>query len=128
MILGFSARFPLPGRTANDDRRNPIRGTPSHRRAPNTCVTLEVQGDADRWVQVLDKSINVAYPFAEEPLAMLKAPQVTKIVCWEAHLFATFEFAELEEQSAADWIDAYFVECLGCPPGDYRLEIYSQQL
>lgn len=100
--------------------------------APDTCATLEVEGDADRWVQAVDRTINAAYPYDDNPeerIARLGLPPLpAKFVGWEAGKFATFEFAGLEVNTTAAWIDAYFVRVLGCTEGEYHLDVAFEKI
>lgn len=35
--------------------------------APDTCATFEVAGDSERWMQVIDRTVNAAYPHSDSP-------------------------------------------------------------
>ncbi|GEP46215.1 hypothetical protein [Brevifollis gellanilyticus] len=78
--------------------------------APDTCATLEADDDPQKWLQVVDQTVNAAYPHSDNPeerLGRLGLPLLsTKLVSWEACKFATFDFAEFEVKAIADWIDA----------------------
>jgi hypothetical protein len=92
--------------------------------SPDMCVTLELDGDPARWVQVKDFYLNAAYPRATDPIEALKGlPDLgdIRLANWEPMRFATFEVDEIRLSSAAEWIDAYFVHVLGCAEGDYHL-------
>ncbi|MFN0052932.1 MAG: hypothetical protein ACKV0T_12145 [Planctomycetales bacterium] len=95
--------------------------------APDTCVTFEVAGDPNRWIQVVDRTVNAAYPHADHPeerISRLELPPVSAmLVSWEAHKFATFEFAQIDLKAVAEWIDAYFVRVIGCTDGEYHLDV-----
>lgn len=98
---------------------------------PNSCVTLEAEGDQEKWLQVVDHSINAAYPHADAPEPRMKAlPEVSglKITGWEAEKFVTLEFPDRDARSIAEWIDAYFIAVLGCKAGDYHVDITYQIL
>jgi len=41
--------------------------------APDTCVTLEVEGASGKWMQIVDRTINAAYPHRESPEEKLKS-------------------------------------------------------
>jgi hypothetical protein len=100
--------------------------------APDTCATLEVEGDSERWMQVVDRTVNAAYPHSDNPeerVRRLGLPLLSaKLVGWEAGKFATFEFAELEVNVVAEWIDAYFVHVVGCINGEYHLDVALQKI
>ena len=100
--------------------------------APDTCATLEVAGDHSRWVQVVNCTINAAYPHSDHPLERISKsglPSLLAIlVAWEAGKFATFEFALVEVNPVAEWIDAYFVRVMGCAEGEYHLDVMFEKL
>ena len=100
--------------------------------APDTCATLEVEGDSERWMQVVDRTINAAYPHSDSPeerVSRLGLPPLSvKLVGWEAGKFATFEFAHLEVKAVAEWIDAYFVRVIGCVDGEYHLDVALEKI
>ena len=95
--------------------------------APDTCATFEVEGDSEKWMQVVDRTVNAAYPHADNPeerVGRLGLPPLSaKLVSWEAGKFATFEFSQFEVKAVADWIDAYFVRVIGCADGKYHLDV-----
>jgi hypothetical protein len=100
--------------------------------APDMCATLEVEGDSERWLQVVDRTVNAAYPHSDNPeerVSRLGLPSLSaKLVGWEAGKFATFEFAEIETEVVAEWIDAYFVRVIGCTDGAYHLDVTFEKL
>ena|ERR1051325_4456587 len=99
--------------------------------APNTCVTLEVEGSLNKWMQVVDHTINAAYPHNDAPQQLINWPhrQISaKLVKWVPGKLATFEIGELEASTISHWIDAYFVNVLGCPPGEYHLSVAFERL
>jgi hypothetical protein len=82
--------------------------------APDTCVTLEVEGHSDKWLQFVGHTINAAYPHMEDPKEMLKslsALSAPKIVSWETGKFVTLDFEKVELTPLAKWIDEYFRTC-----------------
>ena len=100
--------------------------------APDTCATLEVEGDSEKWMQVVHRTINAAYPHFDSPeerVSRLGLPSLSaKLVSWDAGKFATFEFAQLEIKAVAEWIDAYFVRVIGCTEGEYHLDIALEKI
>lgn len=100
--------------------------------APDICVTLEIEGEPKKWMQIVDRTINAAYPHGDVPDGRVKclgsAHLLTKVVAWEAGKFATFEFVELSTTLLAPWIDGYFVDVLNCDPGRYHINVSCQQL
>ena len=117
----------------NDDQIAEIR--PAIREAiegaPNTCITFEVAGVSGKWMQVVDRTINAAYPHEDHPQNRLTAmPTVAglEVTGWEARKFATFEMPELDVTVLARWIDAYFIGVLACAAGSYHLDITSEKI
>lgn len=100
--------------------------------APDTCATLEVEGDAKKWMQIVDRTINAFYPHSDSPeerVGRLGLPPLSaKLVSWDAGKFATFEFAQLEVKTVADWVDGYFVRVIGCTEGEYHLDVAFERL
>jgi len=83
--------------------------------APDMCASLEVDGDSKRWLQVVDRTVNAAYPHFDSPEERIRSvglPSLSaKLVSWEAGKFATFEFPQLEVNAVAEWIDGYLFTC-----------------
>jgi len=99
--------------------------------APETCATLEVAGSPGKWMQVVGRTINAAYPHEDHPhqrVSTLPSVAGLKLTGWEARKFASFELPELDVAVLAPWIDAYFVGVLACPAGDYHFDISLQKL
>jgi hypothetical protein len=100
--------------------------------APDTCATLAVEGDADKWVQVVDRTINAAYPHSDNPqerILRLGLPEVSgELVTWEAGKFATFELSQFQPDDVALWLDAYFVLVTGCACGGYHLDVTIERI
>lgn len=99
---------------------------------PNVCLTLEVAGNGDNWVQIVDRTLNAAYPHTDEPASRLKGPNLSQhgleLESWEAEKFATFEVKDIELEVLAAWIDAYIVQVLECADGQYHLDVAFQEL
>ncbi len=100
--------------------------------APDTCATLEVDGDSKKWMQVVDRTVNASYPHSDSPeerLRRLGLPSLSAtLVNWKAGKFATFEFPQLEVEAVAQWIDAYFVHVMGCTHGEYHLDVTFEKI
>ncbi len=99
--------------------------------APDSCVTFEAEGDQEKWLQVVDLTINAGYPHSDDPELRLKTlPEVSglSITAWEAQKFATLEVTEWDVTSLAEWIDAYFVAVLGCEAGGYHVDVTYEKL
>jgi hypothetical protein len=100
--------------------------------APDTCATLEVEGNSEGWMQVIDRTVNAAYPHSdcpEERVRRLGPPLLSaKLLSWEAGKFASFEFPRLDVNVVAEWIDAYFVRVIGCTEGEYHLDVAFEKI
>ena len=99
---------------------------------PDTCVTFNVGGDPDKWVQFVGRTVNGAYPHSDDPEArvadMCSEHLMTKVISWESGKYATFLFGEVEATALAHWVDAYFVHVLSCGPGGYHVDIACEQI
>jgi hypothetical protein len=100
--------------------------------APDTCVTFTVAGAPEKWLQVLGSTINTAYPHEGDPEEWLHSlprisPQIEVEAC-QPGLFATFQFPAIEITPTARWIDGWFVQVLGCLPGEYHLDIQCERM
>jgi hypothetical protein len=100
--------------------------------APDTCATLQAEGDPDKWVQMLDHTINAAYPHSDNPEERTRKsglPSLSaELLDWEPGKFATFEFADLEENGVTAWIDGYLAHVIGCGDGAYQIDITFEQM
>ena len=100
--------------------------------APDACATLSVEGHPERWMQLVDRTINAAYQYSDSPKERMcrldLPPLVVNMVSRKAGKFATFEFAQVEIKVLAEWIDAYFVHVMGCTDGEYHLDVTLTKL
>ena len=100
----------------------------------NLCLTLEANGDEKIWVQVVAESVNMAYPFRDDPTARLerlqiKDRQLLELVQFESKLFATFGFRkEIASKNVARIVDSLFVSHLGCDDATYTVEMSVSSL
>lgn len=102
---------------------------------PTACCTLEAttpSGEAV-WIQAMAGTVNMGYPFAEEPLAMLRSrgvrvPADTYLVEWAAGQYATFGFGNLTPSDHASLVDRLFVKVFGCDDEGYELTTLIEPL
>ena len=93
------------------------------------CVTFEVTGEPDRWLQYTTGSINIAYPLDEDPASLptrlgIDPLKSLALVDWAPRLFATFNIeATLTVREIARIIDAMFESTLGCAGWDYSVDV-----
>ncbi len=99
---------------------------------PDTCATLEITGHPEKWMQLVDHTINAAYPHGDDPEERVKSQPLTltglKVSNWEPNKFATFEMAAFDAIEVAEWIDGYFIHVLNCPPGGYHVDVALEKL
>ncbi|HMF54980.1 MAG TPA: hypothetical protein VK619_01355 [Pyrinomonadaceae bacterium] len=102
---------------------------------PTSCCSLEattLQG-SEVWIQAMPGTVNMAYPFTEEPLEMLRKQNVNSppdiyLVEWSAGEFATFGFGDISSRDHAFFVDQLFVKILGCDDSSYKLKILIEPL
>lgn len=98
--------------------------------APDLCVTLALKGNADKWVQFINNTINAAYPYDIAPEKILQGlPPIAGFnkIDWKARQFATFEISAVDALTLARWIDTYFFGVLDCR-ANYDLDITYENL
>jgi hypothetical protein len=94
---------------------------------PSWCVTFEVSGDPNRWVQFTDGTINAAYPYVEAPGPRLGTLGSFAVEEWEPTKSVTGTLALEDATSIARWIDCYFAEVLDCDK-DYSVDLEFDRL
>lgn len=102
---------------------------------PTSCCTLEAMtlSGSGVWIQVMPGTINMAYPFTEEPLDLLRrqgvrSPSDIYLVEWSAGEYATFGFGDISARDHAFLVDQLFVKVLGCDDASYELKILIEPL
>ena len=95
--------------------------------APTACCTVEATTPAGAavWIQAMPGNVNMSYPFAEEPLGLLRGrgvrcPPDLYLVEWAAGEYATFGFGDLSPRDHAFFVDQLFVKLLGCDDAGYK--------
>jgi hypothetical protein len=94
---------------------------------PSFCVTFQVSGDPDRWVQLTGGTINAAYPHFDAPGLHLPGSESFSVTDWEPDKYVTGTLALEDAKLIADWIDRYFAEVLGCDSG-YSVDLAFDRL
>ena len=94
--------------------------------APTLLCTLEstTSSGSQVWIQVLPGNVNMAYPFTEEPLGLLRqrgvrSPPDLYLVECVAGEYAAFGFSDLPARDHASFVDQLFVKILGCEISSY---------
>src|SRR2546423_11492056 len=102
---------------------------------PTSCCTLEAMTlvGAEVWIQVMPGTVNMAYPFTEEPLDLLRrqgvrSPSDIYLVEWATGEYATFGFGDISPRDHASFVDRLFVKVLGCDDASYQLKTSIEQL
>lgn len=102
---------------------------------PTSCCTLETMtlSGSEVWIQAMPGTINMAYPFTEEPLELLRregvrSPLDIYLVEWKAGEYATFGFGDISARDHAFFVDQLFVKLLGCDDASYELRILIESL
>jgi hypothetical protein len=102
---------------------------------PTSCCTLEAvtPSGSEVWIQAMPGTINMSYPFTEEPLGLLRrrgvrSPSDTYLVEWAAGEFATFGFGNISASEHTFLVDQLFVKVLGCDDAGYEPKASIEQL
>jgi len=102
---------------------------------PTSCCTLETTtlSGSEVWIQVMPGTVNMVYPFAEEPLELLRrqgvrSPPDIYLVEWAAGEYATFGFGDIPPRDHAFFVDQLFVKVLGCDDASYVLRMSIEPL
>jgi hypothetical protein len=102
---------------------------------PTSCCTLEAMtlSGSQVWIQVMPGTVNMACPFTEEPLELLRrrsvrSPSDIYLVEWAAGEYATFGFGDISARDHAFFVDQLFVKVLGCDDTSYTLKTSIEPL
>jgi hypothetical protein len=97
--------------------------------APTSCCTLEAvtASGLEVWIQAMPGTVNMSYPFAEEPFELMRgrgvrSPAGLYMVEWAAGEYATFGFDDIPPRDHAFFVDQLFVKVLGCDDGGYEIK------
>ena len=96
---------------------------------PTACCTLEAVNlsGSEVWLQVMPGTVNMAYPFTEEPVELLRSRGVRSpagfyLVEWAAGEYVTFGFDDIPPRDHAFFVDQLFVKVLGCDDAGYEIK------
>lgn len=102
---------------------------------PTSCCTLDAINFSDTtvWIQAIPGTVNMAYPFTDEPLELMRSrgvrsPPDLYLVEWVAKEYATFGFTDVSARDHASFIDQLFVKILGCNDESYSLKTSIESL
>ncbi|MEM1083804.1 MAG: hypothetical protein AAGI48_06745 [Verrucomicrobiota bacterium] len=100
--------------------------------AGGNCATLESPTDSDKWIQIMDTTINCHYPHGESPETrfpeLLGRPIVAALDSFESELFMTVSLQGMDPSKIADWIIDYFSAVLAIDTDKYRLRLRMEKL
>ena len=98
----------------------------------DTCATFVVTGDPDKWVQYCNGTLNVAYPFDEDPevqfAGLLARPEIEGLSDFDEGKYATISLQDPSDPRVVGWIEEYFVTMLGCVSGGFTVDVTIEQL
>ena len=103
--------------------------------APALLCTFESTSSSGEpvWIQVLRGNVNMAYPFTEEPLELLRergvrSPPDSYLVEWVAGEYAAFGFSDVPVRDHASFVDQLFVKILGCDDASYSVRTIIESI
>ena len=102
---------------------------------PTACCTFEsaTPSGSAVWIQALPGNVNMGYPFADEPLELLRgrgvrSPAGIYLVEWAAGEYAAFGFGDIPARDHAFFVDQLFVKVLGCDDEGYEIRVSVEPL
>ena len=102
---------------------------------PTSSCTLEATTSSNTtvWIQAMPGTVNMAYPFTDEPLELMRSrgvrfPPDLYLVEWAAGEYATFGFSDIAARDHATFLDQLFVKVLGCDDAGYSLKTSIESL
>jgi hypothetical protein len=95
------------------------------------CILLESLRDVGSWVQLTWDTVNAAYPFADDPMARVRAAGVPEypyceLTAWEPEKYATFEHPAEPLDRVAGFVAAYFERVLGVSAAEGALRVLEE--
>ena len=97
--------------------------------APTRMCTFEARPASATgltvWIQVLAGSINMQYPFADEPAGRLRTSGAfgtltPALIAWEPDGYATWDIDGISPADVAFVVDQIFTQVLGCDDATYQ--------
>lgn len=97
------------------------------------CITVEVEGDPDAWIEVTWDLLNMSYPLAGPPAESLPAaglaiPEYLEVAIWDEGVFVTFEHPGEPVAGISSFLAAYFETILGTYPESIRYRVTEKHL
>lgn len=94
---------------------------------------FEVPGRDKIWTEVILGTVNVGYPYADDPLKRLRRHRITplpklKLSDWQSELFATFGYdPTASSRDVAKFVDRVIGEMLGAGT-DYEVDVTIERI
>lgn len=102
---------------------------------PALCATLTARNGAgaEVWIQVMAGTVNMDYPFPDEPVARLQrvnafGPLKPSLIGWEAGTYATWDTAGIATRDVAFLVDRLFAKVLACDDATYEPKVTMEEL
>jgi hypothetical protein len=103
--------------------------------APGLCCTFEASSAAGApvWIQVMAGTVNMEYPFADDPAERLRRADAfghlkPELIDWSANTFATWDMASIAPRDVAWFVDRLFTRVLGCDDAAYDPRVTMEDL
>jgi len=104
--------------------------------APALCATFTARNRAggEAWIQVLAGNINMAYPFADDPVARFRLAnafgplKASELIDWQAGNYVTWETSGVAPRDVAFLVDRFFTTILGCDDATYEPAVTMEDL
>ena len=102
------------------------------KKSGGNCATLQLAGNPDDWVQVMDCTVNCQYPHDEAPdirfPELCNSPLVAGIEGFEPQLFMTVSLNNMDTTEVVKWIERYFSEVLSVDLEQVKLKIRMEEI
>lgn len=96
------------------------------------CATLTLEDDTEKWVQMMDCTINCHYPHEEDPESRFPGffglPLVAGFEGYDPELFMTVSLTEMNELEIVQWIERYYAEVLSVDLGKAKLKLRMEEI
>jgi hypothetical protein len=95
------------------------------------CASFEVP-DSTYWVQVVPGTVNLSYPYTDDPAARLlcigRDSHELRLLNWQPGKYATFTYVSRTNSELARLVDRVFVMLFGCDDDTYEIDVSLERL
>lgn len=102
------------------------------KQAGGNCATLESITDPEKWVQIMDSSVNCHYPHQEDPEhlfpEMLNHSVIAALEGYEPGLYMTVSMSDMNDPEITGWIEQYFSQVLSTDIQSSRLNLRMEDI